>query len=1282
MTQYTIYATAANSVGNIVTVNSVGNMFSGLPIVFSGNTFGGITAGATYYIGAVIPGYPTSTITLSSLPGGATYAVSNATGNMTAVFSSGGQQIINTVPPGESLTDAFTAVNVNFDQLFAAGPVNSNIQIANNTVLTTNTNGNINLVPNGIGAVVVNSSVIPDTANIRNLGSVNNRFSTIYAQYYNMSGNLTPENINTGNLTASGYISAVGNITGNYFFGNGSQLTGVVTSTGNIGFSGDAIYDLNGIYLENADLTQGATAAVVIPTNGSSDPVQINNTYGNIVLQAGVGAGLTAAWKFGNDGNLSLPAGNLAGLGNVIGPGNIAYPFGPGPVLLADNSANNSAYFSLTAVANADGVLGYVGIANFGGNSSTGLVETVDGTGNSYSWYFQNDGTTAFPNYTFPNVDGANGQALTTNGTGILSWSNVSGGSAAGNAGDIQINVAGNIGADSTLRYVDNGGEMTLYADYLNAPGIFTSDIYAGDGTPSNITLTTSYGNATWTFGTTGNLSIPGALNHYVVDNLANLAINYANGVSILNGISNVSSLVNGSQTLSLNSDGTVTMPLGSVIKATTGSYTGISTSDGNTFAYVDSGGFYVYTLYNTAEYEWHFDNSGNLTLPGAIGFSNSSAVIQSIGPVLQIAGNIQTNQNTLGLPVDGGDTFLSANANVNLQSGIGGTNYEWSFGVDGNLILPRGGVIYETNIPSGFTGNTIALAPSGGSNIDQQLLVYPTVGADANHLHLTSGNVYNTELFLGNDDLYVKLANTGNVVINSNDNNGNTAQWTFGTDRELYLPTGGRLGVAGKGWTGLDGGNGNPTSLTSLYSSGMYSACLTAGIDGSLSISTYGDGTGLIGNWIFDNTGNLSAAGNIIATGTVSAIGNITANYFIGNGSQLTGLPATYGNSNVATLLSAFGSNSISTTGNISAGYLFGNASQLTGLPATYGNANVAAYLPTYSGNLNAGNIISSGNANINLDPAGTGIVAIIGSASATGNIVTAGNFVGNGAALSNVTVSVAGNIVGTQANVGIVAGSYTWTFDNTGNVTLPAGGDINMTSASSSINVGGTVNSYGNTNGTAFAVIGNGAQSNVALGFFPTGNTPAQMAIRDYSTANSYMYFDATAGSANTGGTFAFRSSNAYTVLATINTYGVSQPTKPGFRVYGNGVTGGLNVTTNGNGVLNGNNWAVDYNQGSYLNSTTGVFVAPAAGLYQVNLVARVANNTAGASQAAVIKNAGTTPVNQVFWEVAANCTVNHFGVGTVSKLAVGDTLTLKVTQGNVTFDGNDNWSVAFLG
>ena len=112
---------------------------------------------------------------------------------------------------------------------------------------------------------------------------------------------------------------------------------------------------------------------------------------------------------------------------------------------------------------------------------------------------------------------------------------------------------------------------------------------------------------------------------------------------------------------------------------------------------------------------------------------------------------------------------------------------------------------------------------------------------------------------------------------------------------------------------------------------------------------------------------------------GDLSATGNIIGNYILGNGSQLTGLPATYGNSNVAAFLSAFGSNAISTTGNI-----------------------------------------------------------------------TASNFVGN--------ISITGNVVGTSPNVTLVAGSYSWTFDNTGNVTLPTSGDIIMPGINSILSVSGT--------------------------------------------------------------------------------------------------------------------------------------------------------------------------------------------------------------------------------
>ena len=162
MTTYTTTAIATSSVTNTVTVASISNMFPGLPITFSGITFGGITEGSAYYIGTIIYGYPTSQITLTSLPGGAVFDLTTATGSMAAEWASGGQQIIVTTPPGENLNTAFTKINTNFDQLWAAGPVNSNIKISENTIYTLDTNGDLILNPNGIGNVVLTGATPPN----------------------------------------------------------------------------------------------------------------------------------------------------------------------------------------------------------------------------------------------------------------------------------------------------------------------------------------------------------------------------------------------------------------------------------------------------------------------------------------------------------------------------------------------------------------------------------------------------------------------------------------------------------------------------------------------------------------------------------------------------------------------------------------------------------------------------------------------------------------------------------------------------------------------------------------------------------------------------------------------------------------------------------------------------------------------------------------------------------------------------------------------------------------
>jgi hypothetical protein len=129
----------------------------------------------------------------------------------------------------------------------------------------------------------------------------------------------------------------------------------------------------------------------------------------------------------------------------------------------------------------------------------------------------------------------------------------------------------------------------------------------------------------------------------------------------------------------------------------------------------------------------------------------------------------------------------LGTYEDLSVQGGninIGSNNQNWTFDIEGNLTLPRSSVITESGNP--FGGQAIVLAPAGASDADQQLLIYPTA-LDGNHLHLTTGDLLNTELYLGNDDFFVKLANTGNIIVNTS---GNTAAWTFGTDGNITLPS------------------------------------------------------------------------------------------------------------------------------------------------------------------------------------------------------------------------------------------------------------------------------------------------------------------------------------------------------------------------------------------------------------------------------------------------------------------------------------------------------------
>ena len=202
---------------------------------------------------------------------------------------------------GDPLRTAFNETNLNFDQVFAAGPVLSNIQIANNTILTTNTNGNLVLAPNGTGVVQANVSIVPNTANLRDLGSATNRWRTVYTQSLNITiGSLTVPAIVTSSISSDdstfvtiadglnvdGDIETHGNVTADYFIGDGSQLTGLGATYSN------------------------ANVVTLLAAFGSNTVSTTGNISGGFILGNGSQlTGITAASSYGNANVANLLAG-------------------------------------------------------------------------------------------------------------------------------------------------------------------------------------------------------------------------------------------------------------------------------------------------------------------------------------------------------------------------------------------------------------------------------------------------------------------------------------------------------------------------------------------------------------------------------------------------------------------------------------------------------------------------------------------------------------------------------------------------------------------------------------------------------------------------------------------------------------------------------------------------------------------------------------------------------------------------------------------------------------
>ena len=293
-----------------------------------------------------------------------------------------------------------------------------------------------------------------------------------------------------------------------------------------------------------------------------------------------------------------------------------------------------------------------------------------------------------------------------------------------------------------------------------------------------------------------------------------------------------------------------------------------------------------------------------------------------------------------------------------------------------------------------------------------------------------------------------------------------------------------------------------------------------------------------IVGNVLANNlfsSSTVSAVGNITGAnvntaGVMSATGNITANFFIGNGSQLTGIDATsiqngnsnvkvYANANVATsvggnanvfVVTGTGADvtgTVSATGNITGNFFIGNGSQLTGIDATSiqnGNSNVKVYA----------------NSNVATSVAGTANVLLVTSTGANvdGTVNATGNLVANGVTLSGNAISAASGILslGSNANITITGGTanYVLSTNGSGNLTWSSAADIGVVGnlIPMGTNTLGNLVSNAVTLTTTTTVTDGITQLNTVLGKlvppspanFPGGQTLSLSGLATYRMAN----------------------------------------------------------------------------------------------------------------------------------------------------------------------------------